>query len=100
MAKKEVKIELISLKQPCTACLITEGLIREILEKIRSQYDYVKIEYVKLENLKEVHKIEGLEVEKFPALIINGEQITAGSLPMKKQLISIIEMEGMDHGEN
>ncbi|HBM75085.1 MAG TPA: hypothetical protein DD429_05965 [Clostridiaceae bacterium] len=99
MAQK-VKVTLISLKHPCTACLITYGLIKEILEKIRKDFDFVEIEYLELEDLKHIHSIPGLEVEKFPALLINDEQITAGSLPMKKQLITIIKSEAGIYEKN
>lgn len=92
MASKVV-VTLIEAQQPCTACLITGNLIKEMLDRIKKDHSYLEIKEIKLENLKDVHSIEGLEVENFPALIVNGEQVTAGSLPMKRQLISLIEME-------
>lgn len=100
MAQIKVKITLIALNQPCTACLIMEGLIWEMLYKINMEYGYVSLESVKLDNLKDIHSIEGLEVESFPAILINGEQITAGSIPMKAHLISIIEGEAENAYEN
>jgi hypothetical protein len=54
---------------------------------------FVDVEYTQLENLKNLHSIEGLEVESFPAVIINGEQITAGTIPDKRQIIKRIEWE-------
>lgn len=90
---KDVDITLIELKQPCTACLITGNLIKEMLDKIKKRLDYVKVEYIELDNLKDIHSIEGLEVEKFPALIVNHEQFTAGSLPMMENLITMIKSE-------
>lgn len=93
MSDNKVKISLVTLKQPCTACLITGNLIREMLEKVGRELDYAEIEYVELDSLKAAHSVDGLEVESLPAVLINNEQITAGSLPMKNQLISLIQME-------
>ena len=92
---KKIKITLVSLKDPCTACNIIYGLIKETLEKIQKEYSNVEVDFIELEHIKNASKVEGLEVEKFPAVLVNGEQITAGSLITKKQLVSIIQMEGM-----
>lgn len=97
---RRVKVTVVSLKQPCSACLIIYGIIKEMLEKIQKDFEFVDIEYVELDNLKQVHSISGLEVEKFPALIINDEQLTAGSIPAKEQLISIIRNEAEIDGKN
>lgn len=91
---KKVNITLVSLEQPCSACLIIEGHLKEMLGKIEKRMDYINIEHIVLENLKDLHRIEGLEVEKFPGLILNGEQITAGSLPPLDQLLSQIKRRG------
>jgi len=92
---KKIKITLVSLKDPCTACNIIYGLIKETLEKIQKEYSNVEVDFIELEHIKNASEVEGLEVEKFPAVLVNGEQITAGSLITKKQLVSIIHMEGM-----
>jgi len=92
---KKIKITLVSLKDPCTACNIIYGLIKETLEKIQKEYSNVEVDFIELEHIKNASEVEGLEVEKFPAVLVNGEQITAGSLITKKQLVSIIQMEGM-----
>jgi len=85
---KNIDIKLITLKDPCTACVIIDGAVKEILQKIKKEYENVNIECIELKNLSEVHKIEGLEVEKFPAVLLNGEQITAGNILSKKQMIA------------
>jgi len=92
---RKVKITLVSLKDPCTACNIIYGLIKETVEKVQKEYSNVEVELVELEHIKEASKVEGLEVEKFPAVLVNNEQITAGSLLTKRQLVSIIQMEGI-----
>lgn len=89
----KITITLVSLKNPCTSCHITYGLIKEVLEKVQKEHNNVDVKYVELEHIKEAKQIEGLEVEKFPAVLINSEQITAGSLITKRQLDAIIQME-------
>lgn len=86
---KEVK--LVTLSTPCTACLIISNLIKEIFERLSTRMlpaDFIILEF---DNIKDIYKVEGLEVDKLPAIIIDGEQVTAGSLPNIKYLISIIE---------
>ncbi|HEY5583280.1 MAG TPA: thioredoxin family protein [Ruminiclostridium sp.] len=88
-----VKIDVVELQYPCSACFIIGGLVREMFDKLERKMDYIEIEYKQLENLKNLHSIEGLEVERFPAIIINGEQITAGTIPNKREIIKRIQLE-------
>ena len=87
----KLKITMVSLEQPCSACLIIEGHLKEMLEKLHKRVDNIYIEHIVLKDLREVHNVEGLELEKFPALLINDEQITAGSLPPLEQLLGEIK---------
>ncbi|MBZ4646445.1 MAG: Thioredoxin domain [Clostridia bacterium] len=94
MVHQKVNVKVVSLKEPCTACIIIDGLIKEILAKIQKEYNNVEVEIIELEHPKQAHLVKGLEVEKFPAILINDEQVTAGSLPSKQQLISMIQTGG------
>lgn len=78
------------MKQPCTACVITGRLCEEIIEKVRRRYGDFEFCAVELESPSDAANIEGLEVEKFPAVIIDGEQVTAGSLPHPQMLKDMI----------
>jgi hypothetical protein len=84
------KITIVTLSQPCSACYITEGLVREMFNKFKKEFPFIDIEYIILDNLREVANIEGIEIEKFPAVLIDGEQVTAGSVPDKNQIIKFI----------
>ena len=90
MKGKNFTIQVISLKNPCSACLIVGGAVNEMLDKLKKDHENIKVERLVLEDLRQVHSVKGLEVEKFPAVIINGEQITAGSIPSKKYLLSML----------
>lgn len=91
-----VKINVVILRDPCSACFIMAGLVREIFDKLQKKMDFIDVEYTELENVKNLHIIEGLEVESFPAIIINGEQVTAGTIPDKREIIKKIEWESMN----
>ncbi|MBZ9685995.1 thioredoxin family protein [Clostridium estertheticum] len=93
-----VKIVVVLLQDPCSACFIIGGLMREMFDKLQKKMEIIDVEYRWLENLKNLHSIEGLEVESFPAIIINGEQITAGTIPDKREIIKRIEWES-ENGE-
>lgn len=85
-----IRIDVVSLSEPCSACNIIYGLVKEIMEKLKERYNFLDVNYIEIKNLKDIYFIEGLEVEKFPAIIINGEQITAGTIPDIKNLERII----------
>lgn len=93
----KVKITIVTLKEPCSACLILNNLVKEIMAKLQKKFDNLDIQYVEFSNLARIHEIEGLEVEKFPAIIVNNEQITAGELPDINYLISAIEWGSERH---
>jgi hypothetical protein len=80
MQQPEISLKMVTLKEPCTACHIIAGLMKETIAKIQQNYSNVQVEFIELNDLKRVHEIQGLEVEKFPAIIINDQQVTAGSL--------------------
>lgn len=92
MENGKIIVKLVSLKDPCSACVIIDGLLKEMLIKIQKEMDNVQVEIIELNNLNQVHSIKGLEVEKFPAVLINDEQVTAGSLPSRQQLIAMIKL--------
>lgn len=85
-----VSINIVFLRDSCSACNIIYGLVKEIMNKLKERYNFLDINYVEVKNLRDLYSIKGLEVEKFPAIIINGEQITAGNIPDIKELEKII----------
>lgn len=90
----KVKVNIVTLKDPCSACFILGGLVRETFDSLQKEMDFIDVEYTELKDLKNLHNIEGLEVESFPAIIINGEQITAGTVPDRKEIANILKREG------
>ncbi len=79
------------MRHPCTACVIIDGLTKEILAKVSKKYPQVEYETVTLNHPNEIKQTPGMEVEKLPAIIIDGEQFTAGSLPRQRDLEAYIQ---------
>jgi len=96
MGARRHKIVMVDLLHPCTACLITDNLLRESLEKVKQLRDDVDVEYIVIEHPKKLAEIEGVEVEKLPLLIVDGEQISAGSFLTPKQINAIICQMGIE----
>lgn len=78
------------MKQPCNACVIIQGLVKEVVEKV-TRLRNVELEERILTHPSQLYDVEGLEVETLPALLLNNEQITAGSIISTKQLLALID---------
>lgn len=61
------------------------------------EVEFMEVKSHELSNLTKVHEIKGLEVEKFPAIIVNDEQISAGELPDINYLKSAIKWGSQLH---
>ncbi len=87
----KMTIKLVTMVHPCTACVIIDGLIKEIFAKLKAEYPDVEFITLRLDHPDKLKTVPGLEVEKLPAILVDGEQITAGSLPRRKELAEIIK---------
>lgn len=87
------KVKLVTLNEPCNACIIISNLIKEMFTYLERELPAVTFEVIELDHIKKIKNIEGIEVEKMPIILINDEQVTAGSLPNRKYLKQLIEEE-------
>ncbi len=90
-----MKLQLITMAHPCTACVILCNLSADVMHRLQKQYPQVECEFVTLHHPREMAQVEGLEVEKLPALLIDGEQVTAGSLPDRRAIAKMIETQAV-----
>lgn len=88
-----VKIQLVRPAHPCQACQITANLQEEVLAKLCGKHGGLVFEVVEFGTPAEMKAVENLEVEKFPAVIADGEQITAGSLYHLRRLERVLGLE-------
>ena len=79
------------MAHPCSACFIADGLMRGLIMKVAGQYADVEARVETLSHPRELAGVEGLEVEKLPALIIGDEQVTAGGILHRRQLAKLID---------
>lgn len=85
-----VRLKLVTLVQACSSCAIVETLVRESVEKVLAKAPNVEYEATFVGTPQEIEAVPNLEVERFPALLVNGEQITAGSIITPRDLEEIV----------
>lgn len=86
------------MASPCTACVILNALNIETLDKVARERSDFSWELVQLMHPKDVATVEGLEVEKMPAVLINGEQITAGTILSPRALNRLLDTYSEEDG--
>ena len=85
-------VQLVEMKNPCQSCIIVSDLMISLFEKFKPEYPDVDFIITIIEKPEEIRKIQGLEVEIFPAVLINDEQITCGNILHRRQLKSYIDI--------
>ncbi len=88
-----MKIQVVSMKDQCTACYITENLVKEVVAECLGQFPGLELEVLSLDHPSRCRDVPGLEIEKFPAVLINGWQVSAGKILLEDELIELISME-------
>ncbi len=91
MTRQVHHARLIVQKSPCTACVIVNHLNMETLQKIAASRSDFTWEIVEIGHPREVWQIEGFEVEKLPAILIDDEQISAGNIISPRQLAKFLD---------
>ena len=86
-----VRITIVRLKNPCNACIIVGRLLVESIERVRQEWPELEVEERELEDVREAVNVPGIEIERFPALLLNGDQITAGSMITPRDLSRLVE---------
>ena len=85
---------LVMQKSPCTACVILNQLNYETLRKVSAARSDFAFEVVEIGHPSEDWSVPGLEVEKMPAVIIDGEQIAAGTIVSPKLIAWFLSARG------
>ncbi len=85
---------LVVQKSPCTACVISSNLDLESLQKVAASRSDFTWEVVEIGHPREVWAVPGLEVEQLPAVILDGEQISAGNIVSPRLIAQILAARG------
>ncbi len=88
-----VEVKLVTLDEPCSACIIITNLIKEMFKELAHEMPEVTFTIIEMKHINELKMIAGIEVEKMPIILIQDEQISAGSLPNRRYLKQLIEEE-------
>jgi len=83
--------KMVVARSPCSSCLIIGSLNQRALQKLADSREDVTFELVEIDHPSELAKIPGIEVEKLPAILINEEQISAGSIVPGRKLAEWME---------
>ena len=86
-----IRVTLVRLKNPCNACIIVGRLLLESVERVKRDRPDIAFEQIELADVREAPRIPGIEVERFPSLLLNGEQISAGSMVTPRDLNEMME---------
>ncbi len=84
-------LTVVTIRQLCSACHIVEGALREIFARVQQQLPALELEWVVYDDPNTAMDYPGLELPKFPAIFLKGEQMTAGSIPSLRELTRWME---------
>jgi len=84
-----VKITLISKDQHCLSCTMSDQIVREVLQQIKTKNPEYQITYISLDADQEC-TIPAVKIHQFPSILLNNKQITAGSIITEERLEELI----------
>ncbi len=85
-----VTITLVSKDQHCASSTISDQIVREVLSEVKNRHPEIEMKRVKL-RADETCTIPGIQIHQFPSLLLNGKQITAGSIITEERLEQLIQ---------
>lgn len=81
---------MVSLKAPCSACIIITNLLKEMLGQVARKNPQVQVQVVLLQDVRQLEEVPGAQGKRFPILLFNGKQMSAGLLPREDELERLI----------
>lgn len=81
-------ITLVSRKQHCISCNITDRIVRDAVESVDRKLSDVEVRHIDLDEIEP--SPVPLEPERYPALLINGKQISAGEVVTEEKLLDLL----------
>mgnify|MGYP006297228031 CR=1 FL=1 len=81
-------ITLVSRKQHCISCDITDRIVRESLKSVDRKRGDVEVEYLELDEIEP--SPVALDTERYPAVLIDGRQVSAGEVVTEEKLLELL----------
>lgn len=85
-------VQLVEMRNPCQSCIIVSDLMIGLFERIKADYPDVDFVITILDRPEDIRKVVGLEIEMFPAVLIDDEQVSCGNILHKRQLKAYIDI--------
>ena len=92
-----MKLKIVTTKQLCTACHIIEGVVRQMMDKLLTDIDDVETIWHVYDTMEEAFDHPMLEIPKFPAIFIDDEQMTAGEIPSREDILYWVSYNNKDN---
>lgn len=80
VVRTDIVLTLVVQRPPCGACQVLEQLLRESLERAVREDERLRLEVREVSKPSELRSVPGLEVEKMPAVLVAGDQVSAGRI--------------------
>ena len=84
-------VTLVTPENPCSSCQIAAELMRGLILKLTAEISDAEFTTIYVKHPRDLRGVNGLEVERLPAVLIDGEQISAGNIMHRRQLLAEIE---------
>jgi hypothetical protein len=81
-------ITLVSRKQHCISCDITDRIVREAIESVDRKRTDIEARYIELDEIEPSPVF--LKTERYPAVLIDGRQISAGEVVTEEKLLELL----------
>lgn len=85
-----VTITLVSKDQHCISCTISDQIVREVLTEVKKKHPEIHMKHVRV-GANEKCTVSGVTIHQFPALLVNGKQVSAGSIITENRLEQLIK---------
>ena len=82
------EIILVSRKQHCISCDITDRIVREAVDAVDRRRPDIEVRLIELDEV-EPSPVR-LEREGYPAVLIDGRQVSAGEVVTEEKLLDLL----------
>jgi hypothetical protein len=80
VSEPRIELTFVVQRPPCGSCQVIEQLTRESLQKAAREDSRLEVVVREIRHPRELREVPGLEVERMPALLVQGEQVSAGRI--------------------
>jgi len=87
---ESITILLVSQDQHLNSAAMSDQIVREVLQQVKKNHPKYSIKHIQLAPDQKC-TLPAVKIHQFPSLILNGKQITAGSIISEERLDQLIK---------